>query len=360
MTRHRSRTARRQAGLTLIEIMVALAVTLILTAGVIHVYIGSSQTYRTHDSLSRIQENGRYALNRMAREIRMIGFGTAACGAGGVPDPVNTLNDDYEDHYEPPDADFTLRGHEADGESWDPALPAWLNGVNPAPDAGHDVLTFLQTPLDAGPPARITFMPSAEQQPGGGPAANIHVSNTESLQKGDIIMATDCDNAAVFQITNVNEKSHAVVHNTGGSQEPGNKTSNLGANMTGGFFLPSQDPGAYFIHQPDHADLPGLWRVVDDGNNPPQELVEGVEGIELRYGVDQDGDGGVDSYEDASDVNNWQEVIAVRLSLLLVGHEPNVTEGDQNLVFAGEQVDTSDGHLRQVFSTTVGVRNRGL
>lgn len=65
---------RHQHGLTLVEILVALVISLFLTAGVIQLFIGTKQTYRFHDALSRLQENGRFALDRMTWDIRMAGY----------------------------------------------------------------------------------------------------------------------------------------------------------------------------------------------------------------------------------------------------------------------------------------------
>ncbi|MDS4058864.1 MAG: PilW family protein [Candidatus Contendobacter sp.] len=69
-----SRSAQRQHGLSLVEILVALVLSLFLLVGVIQLFIGSKQTYRFHDALSRVQENGRFALEAMARDIRMAGY----------------------------------------------------------------------------------------------------------------------------------------------------------------------------------------------------------------------------------------------------------------------------------------------
>jgi len=71
---HSSPFAHTQRGLTLVEILVALMISAFLIAGVIQLFIGSKQTYRGHDALSRIQENGRFALDSMARDIRMAGY----------------------------------------------------------------------------------------------------------------------------------------------------------------------------------------------------------------------------------------------------------------------------------------------
>lgn len=66
--------AHTQRGLTLVEILVALTISAFLIAGVIQLFVGSKQTYRGHDALSRIQENGRFAIDTMARDIRMAGY----------------------------------------------------------------------------------------------------------------------------------------------------------------------------------------------------------------------------------------------------------------------------------------------
>jgi len=79
-----------QRGLTLIEILVALTLSAFLIAGVIQLFIGSKQTYRGHDALSRIQENGRFALDAMSRDIRMAGYTPAPGQLPSCPTPVTS------------------------------------------------------------------------------------------------------------------------------------------------------------------------------------------------------------------------------------------------------------------------------
>lgn len=65
---------RHQKGLSLVEILVALMISAFMIAGVIQLFIGSKQTYRSNDALSRIQENGRFILEAISRDIRMTGY----------------------------------------------------------------------------------------------------------------------------------------------------------------------------------------------------------------------------------------------------------------------------------------------
>lgn len=64
----------RQQGLTLIEIMVALVISLFLLAGLLQLFIGTRQSARIQENLSRVQENGRYAIDYLGRVIRLAGY----------------------------------------------------------------------------------------------------------------------------------------------------------------------------------------------------------------------------------------------------------------------------------------------
>ncbi|MCC7220470.1 MAG: PilW family protein [Candidatus Contendobacter sp.] len=67
-------TLGRQRGLTLIEIMVALLIGVFLLAGVIQIFIVNKQTYRVQENLSRMQENGRFAIDYLNHYIRLAGY----------------------------------------------------------------------------------------------------------------------------------------------------------------------------------------------------------------------------------------------------------------------------------------------
>ena len=67
---------KRQAGLTLVEIMVALTLGLIVLLAIGSIYIGSRQTYRVQEDNARLQEAGRYALEVIGRSIRQAGSDT--------------------------------------------------------------------------------------------------------------------------------------------------------------------------------------------------------------------------------------------------------------------------------------------
>lgn len=65
---------RPQAGFSLIELMVALTLGLVVSMGVMQVFISAKNTYITQNSASAIQEDARFALTKMVQEIRMVGM----------------------------------------------------------------------------------------------------------------------------------------------------------------------------------------------------------------------------------------------------------------------------------------------
>jgi len=65
---------RRQTGLSLVELMVALVVGLLLLGGVIEIFVANKQTYRVAEASARIQENARFAAEILGRYLRIAGY----------------------------------------------------------------------------------------------------------------------------------------------------------------------------------------------------------------------------------------------------------------------------------------------
>lgn len=77
------------AGVTLIELLIALVISSILVAGIYRVFIHQQRTYKTQEDVADMQQNVRVAINRMIREIRMAGFGGKNENTHGNNDIIN-------------------------------------------------------------------------------------------------------------------------------------------------------------------------------------------------------------------------------------------------------------------------------
>ncbi len=329
---------KKQRGLTLVEIMVALTIGMVLLGGVITILVSSQQTHRVNEALARIQENSRFAFQLLSRDIRMAGY-MGCAGEGTVP--VNTLNSatDYLWNFNQP-----IQGFEAAGSSWTPVLSTEIT----SPMNGRDILVIRGVD---GADTRVI------QHPGGTPpgSADLKLTAGSGLQDDDIVLVTDCLAAAVFQITNISTSAvqDNVVHNTGAGV-PGNATQNLGQSFEGGEIVRITTRSYYVRTNPD--GNPSLyWR---QGNAAAEELVEGVEDMQLDYGVDTDGDRAADSYQTADAVVDWANVVSVRINLLMQSVEDNITSQPQTYTFNGTNTTPIDRRLRKTYSTVIALRNR--
>jgi type IV pilus assembly protein PilW len=84
-------SARTQHGLTLIELMIAMAIGLVIIAAASAMFLSSSATRRQIEQSADVIESGRYGVDLLARELSQAGFyGTLATASGNVLDPCST------------------------------------------------------------------------------------------------------------------------------------------------------------------------------------------------------------------------------------------------------------------------------
>jgi type IV pilus assembly protein PilW len=129
---------------------------------------------------------------------------------------------------------------------------------------------------------------------------------------------------------------------------------------------------AYYVEQSSSLTTTSLYRKVFTGDPAvgaeAQELIEGVENMQVSYGVDSSplvADGVIDSYQPANAVGDWKRVVAVRLSLLVRAADPAPGDvavpasgvvGNVTVTYpTGTSVRKYD---RRVFTTTVALRNK--
>ena len=65
---------KTQQGFSLVEAMVALVLAIVLTAGVLQVYMSSSSKYRAQEATAAMMESGRTAIELVSRSLRSAGY----------------------------------------------------------------------------------------------------------------------------------------------------------------------------------------------------------------------------------------------------------------------------------------------
>jgi len=89
-------------------------------------------------------------------------------------------------------------------------------------------------------------------------------------------------------------------------------------------------------------------------------LVEGVENLQLEFGIDLDADGVPDQYKSAPDGEEMRRAVTAKIYLLLRSINKISGHRDDRVYTLGQKIlaAKNDSYLRRVVSTTVLLRNR--
>lgn len=356
--------AGAQKGFSMVELMVAMLIGLFILAAVSAVLVNSKKNYTTQDSHARLQENARFAMQFLTRDLRMAGYYGCADDVSSVKNTVNGAANTAYGITEP------IQGSENKSDWYPTTTPASTAPTGMEPNTDAIALRFMDpnTAVEVDEPYMKTT------------AAAMHVNGSD-FRVGDIVMVMDCSSAAVFQITGPQDPSAGTINHNTGTGTPGNETKDLGKVYEGDAKLAKFYYSAYYIRRNTN-EQPALYQNTLTRNTSTgamelttRELVEGIENLQILYGLDTDNDNRhvPNIYKKASAVgDNWGKVVAVRFGILVrtlantdvsnasgkeygtdVDHKSYDVDGDGT----DDVVNPGDRYQRKVFQTTVFLRN---
>ena len=353
----------RQRGFSLVELMVAITLALIVTTGVISVFIGSRSAYNATSGTAELTDGGRFALNFISNAVR--GAGYMACttapmlqgtlnagptalttaftfGLGGF-EAVNTSSGNAYNIAPSPVA--------ADGNNGD-----WVGGLDNAlngrPVQNNDVLVVRST-LGNAQPAYVSVINNGSNQ------FTINAPSA-SLASGQLAVIADCAKGVIFQISSIGLGANPIVTHNAGGGPPGNASSVFQPDFAAGTLVMPVDVMAYYIGV--GADGDGALFVYSSnatGAFASTELVPDIEAMQVLYGVDTNLTQAVGKYVTADQVADFNTVMSVKVALLAAsapGAGRPAKAATYNLL--GTTVTPpADSRSRQVFEETIAVRN---
>lgn len=240
----------RQHGMTLIEIMVSLVISLFLLAGLLQMFIAARQSSRIQENLSRVQENGRFGIEYINRVVRQAGYRSRTTILNGE-DFKQKFNVDR------------------------------IEGTN-----------------------------------------NDGIDNTDK-----VIVRFEGENTGQGEVKN-------CLNQTITSPVISIDTLSIGMDAQGVVNLYCQ--------------------AVTPAGTSTQPILENVEDMQILYGEKK---GSNLAYVSAANVQNWDNVFSVRISLLLGTAENNLVQTPQPYTINGVTTTPTDRRLYRVFTTTVALRN---
>lgn len=354
---------RRTAGFTLIEILVAIAIGGLLLSGIVQVFTSLKRTDRVAEALSRVQEAGRTALDTMTYDLRMAGY--RGCADPGIEVDINIIANN------PPTTQFTedsLRGADVTGSGW-----ATTKGYTDLA-AIEDTTAARQARADSDV---ISIMRASEQsalldEHDNASASTYVLNNPMGLAAGDVAMLSDCDTTDIFRVSSIGISGSRINVGHSSGQNTANALSKTYTNDN--TQLMSFISNAYFVGDTGRTNNSGdtiyaLYRY--DLNNPasaPQEIVDGVENLQITYGHEFINGNRRFVPADTSGLNMAQ-VTAIKISVLVSSRDRVLDVDDANDYpmegaiaepedSGGDITYVNDRRLRKVFNMTVNLRNR--
>lgn len=295
---------RRQSGLSLVELMTALTISLLLLIGLTTLVINSNQNFQELTRSSQQMENGRFAMQLLKEDLRLAGF--------------------YGELANIPAAGATLPDPCVVGD-----VPAQRAGIS-RPVQGFTSAASLSC-----------------------------ITNTDHVAGTDILV--------VRRASTSTDMAPGYLHIQATPRQFILGTDATTYDLTWGLATdPEVRP--YFVHiyyiSPNSVGndgIPSLKRIEIRANNfNTVPLVEGIENMQFLYGVDTTGNGSPDSYvNDPTTIADWADVVTVQAFLLVRNLEATQGYSDDKSYTLGD-VDIAapgDAFKRHVYSTSVRLTN---
>lgn len=373
-------------GFTLIELMIAIALSLVLTAVVIQSYLSNKQTYRLTEGVSRVQESIRFGTHFLSTDIRKTG--NIGCietirdmvSTPALANPLIDLQTPIVGWDYPGTGDNATDLSLAANAEVDQNTSNLNNGANaPAPAIlngntvkGSDIILIKKL-------KRSNFVIAQSNDIKSTSLATINSAVKHNIKQGQMFLVGDCLSADYARQSSQSNNTLDVTTGGGNTFNADHVFSyTWGPSST----ISKVVMELYYVGL-GASGLPSLFRRQLNGTvaSDPIELVEGIETLQILYGLDtdprQDGAGfdvitsGIPQrFVSADNVTDWSQVVSVRFSMLVRSPENATSEDQDNIAGQGKYKllgklnvqpggGANDNLIRYVVNSTVKPRNTG-
>lgn len=364
----------RQRGLSMIELMVAITLSLIMLGGVLTLFISSKRGYAIQDASGRLQENARFASSVLGESIRMADY----WGGSGNSRNVTLSN----------------------------KVATTLQAASTCDALVADTSTTITSGIIGYSGGTYSSLPTNIQ--------NCIASSNNYVPNTDLLLVRYADpepNDYVCDTTGMANCSSSVTFNACSSSacsayslpyvrfQPGFASwvflggqdfSNAPTNMVNGGADPIYNAPyvvqLYYVRPCAVQANGSTCQKTDDGGQPkptlvevqfvnghmtPQAIIDGVEMMKFLYGIDAGGTKKASQFQTASSVGNWEQVVSVAYSLIVRADAGNNAAPDTSTYTLVDgstytpsgvtlALDTvpDKNYTRRLYNATVQVRNR--
>jgi type IV pilus assembly protein PilW len=303
-------------GISLIELLIATALSLFLLAGLFTIYLNNKKTYQLNTALARLQENGRTAIQHLNHDVRMAGYSGCA------------------------------RLHDLEGDKKANSIISWRAG---------------DTPPDIGLPKTLSLAPDSDAlliQELDANSADAHIITPQKItvngqtdfRPGDTIVLSNCENVAPTQIKSISNNKNIQTVTIEPALSDSEKFSAF-AEVSRALKI------LYYVAPTERKNSAGdrifalYRRDLNAAPSAPNELVEGVENMRVYFHTKDD----PTREQRGAEILNGSKVTSVRIALLLDSVDP-INSQPKPYVFLGKTFMAGDKRLRREWDATIALR----
>ena len=340
----------RQAGVSIVEMMVAVTLGLFILAGIGLTLSNTSHSRTELDRALQQIENSRYAMQVLTNDLRHAGYYGRYLGdlsaPALLPDPCATSLASLEAAMALP-----VQGYDSPA-TLPPELAACVSSNDYVPRT--DILIVRRAEATSPVPVATAS------------AGRVYLQSTAYPSGPRYVLGTG-SNPAVFTLLEKRDD------HSGATVPAGLLPYNVHIYFVSRCDLPTSGASCNGVDDDGGRPIPTLKRLelsADVAGNPLMRLVplvEGVQDLQVDYGIDGSiagtgtGDGSPDSYTTApASMERWRNVVAVQLNLLAINTEPTMGHTDSkryNLGLAGSVGPFGDNIKRHASSAVVRINN---
>ncbi len=329
----------RQRGLSLIELMISMAIGLFLLAGLVGIFVNSSQTNAELFKAAQQIENGRFAMQVIGDDLALAGFQGyyVAPAAAAAPDPCVT------------DAPSLLTGMNmpVQGYNAHSSLPASCSAPLPAANykTGTDILVVRRADSQETTGSNFQIGRVYIQHNGNPDTAPVVAAATAAsgtVGSGNTFALMKKATVPPVPVTAPVRKVHVHIYFVSPCSQP--------LVCTGG----AGDDGIPTLKRLEL--VAGAWQTVP--------IAEGIENLQYDYGLDADSDGSPETpfIENPATPAAWSNVVAVHVNLLARNVESSPGYTDVKTYNLGQFVSitptgAATGYKRHAYTAQVRVVN---
>ncbi len=311
-----------QKGLSLIELLVAIALSAFLLFGVIQIFLANKQTSTLQHSLGEVQEAGRIVSEFISKDIRLADHWGCAPSLDAISSQLSYAASTTKDLAPLDPTDFR-RGISVNEN----VSSASVGSISVKDDT--DMITLRGAKLLANANLAVDMA---------SPSSAISINSGISVDANTPLLISDCDGGDIFAVSNADTSNGTIEHDGGLNTSSAlskayTQQAQLYTLFTHQYFVGLNDDNSYSLYLKENASAPA-------------EIVRNVKNLSLTFGEDADSDGATDRFHSSyASISNPDHIISIHIEV--------ATESSNRTILNGNPLERN-------YRVTANLRNRGL